>query len=344
LEGAELFELVERVRALSKSIRGDDTPGSGQRMRTELAELLARLDLEQAEKLLRAFTVYFQLVNLAEEIHRVRVNRSREATATPEAPRSESVAAAVKALRDQGWSRDDARNFIEHLDIQLTLTAHPTEVKRYTVRLKLERITEALRSLGERDMATQQAKALADEIRAEIVALWLTREAVNQRPTVIDEVKSALYYYRRSLLEAVPRLMRDMDAALATYYGADNAAAALPAVVRFRSWIGGDRDGNPFVTPAATREAYALQSDVALETYRAEVEELVQRLSLHQDRVTLSERFLDDLAALDADFGTSTRFDDEPLRRKLEHMFNLLDRELRSGEAYPGGPVGYLRD
>ena len=344
LEGAELFELVERVRGLSKNIRGDDAPGSGARMRTELAELLARLEAEQAEKLLRAFTVYFQLVNLAEEIHRVRVNRSREAAATPEAPRSESVAAAVKALRDQGWSRRDARNFIEQLDIQLTLTAHPTEVKRYTVRLKLERITEALRSLGERDMATQQAKALADEIRAEIVALWLTREAVNKRPTVIDEVKSALYYYRRSLLEAVPRLMRDVDAAMATYYGEDDAAAALPAVVHFRSWIGGDRDGNPFVTPAATREAYALQSDVALETYRAEVEELVQRLSLHQDRVTLGSDFLDDLAALDAEYGTSTRFDDEPLRRKLEHMFNLLDRELQGGEPYPGGPDGYLRD
>jgi len=345
LEGAELFELVERVRGLSKAIRGDDTPGSGRRMRTELAELLARLDLEQAEKLLRAFTVYFQLVNLAEEIHRVRVNRSREAAATPEAPRSESVAAAVKSLRDQGWSRADARNFIEHLDIQLTLTAHPTEVKRYTVRLKLERITEALRTLGERDMAAQQAKALADEIRAEIVALWLTREAVNQRPTVIDEVKSALYYYRRSLLEAVPRLMRDMEAAVATYYGEDEAGSStLPAVVRFRSWIGGDRDGNPFVTPAATREAYALQAAVALETYRAEVEQLVQRLSLHQDRVTLDHEFMDDLAALDAEFGTSTRFDDEPLRRKLEHMFNLLDRELRGGEPYPGGPDGYLRD
>ena len=345
LEGPELFDLVERVRGLSKAIRGDDTPGSAGRMRTELAGLLAGLELEQAEKLLRAFTVYFQLVNLAEEIHRVRVNRSREASASPDAPRSESVAAAVKALKDQGWSRAAARSFIENLDIQLTLTAHPTEVKRYTVRLKLERITEALRALGERDMAAQQAKALADEIRAEIVALWLTREAVNERPTVIDEVKSALYYYRRSLLEAVPRLMRDMDEAISSYYGEDEAGSTpLPAVVRFRSWIGGDRDGNPFVAPGSTREAYALQSAVALETYRAEVEQLVQRMSLYQERVTPPQEFLDDLAALDAEHGASRRFEDEPYRRKLEHMFNLLDRELRGGAPYPGGPDGYLAD
>src|SRR5690554_4006378 len=242
-------------------------------MRTELAELLARLDLEQAEKLLRAFTVYFQLVNVAEEIHRVRVNRSREAAATPESPRSETIAAAVKGLRDQGWTEAEARSFIEGLDVQLTLTAHPTEVKRYTVRLKLERIAAALRTLGERELAVQQGRALVNEIRAEISALWLTREANDERPTVIDEVKSALYYYTRSLLDAVPRLMRDLDEALETYYGAPQAGTPqLPAVVRFRSWIGGDRDGNPFVSPESTREAYRLQSEVALERYLADLD------------------------------------------------------------------------
>src|SRR5690606_22041544 len=231
---------------------------------------------------------------------------------------------------------------IEGLDVQLTLTAHPTEVKRYTVRLKLERIAAALRTLGERELAVQQSRALVNEIRAEISALWLTREANDERPTVIDEVKSALYYYTRSLLDAVPRLMRDLDEALETYYGAPQAGTPqLPAVVRFRSWIGGDRDGNPFVSPDSTREAYRLQTQVALERYLADLDELVQRLSQHQDRIVLSTAFREDLAALDERYGASVRFPEEPYRRKLEHMHRALRRELSGEGDYPGGPDGY---
>lgn len=344
LEGERLFELVERVRGLTKAIRSTNGAG-GEAQREELAELLGGLELNEAEKLLRAFTVYFQLVNAAEEIHRVRVNRSREAAASPENPRSETIAAAVKSLHDQGWTEAEARAFIEHLDVRLTLTAHPTEVKRYTVRLKLERIAAALRTLGERELAVQQGRALVNEIRAEISALWLTREANDERPTVIDEVKSALYYYTRSLLDAVPRIMRDLDEALETYYGPPKIGTPqLPAVVRFRSWIGGDRDGNPFVTPASTREAYRLQSQVALERYLADLDELVQRLSQHEDRISLSTAFRDDLAGLDERHGGSVRFPEEPYRRKLEHMHRALRRELSGEGEYPTGPHGYVAD
>src|SRR5690606_26153228 len=104
-------------------------------------------------------------------------------------------------------------------------------------------------------------QALVNEVYAEVTSLWLTREVNDERPSVLDEVKSALYYYQRSLLDAVPRLMRDVDAALTATYGPAAAKAGpLEPIVRFRSWIGGDRDGNPYVTPDVTREAYALQT------------------------------------------------------------------------------------
>src|SRR5690606_29355096 len=138
---------------------------------------------------------------------------------------SESVAAAVKSLRDSGWSAEEARRFVDGLDVQLTVTAHPTEVKRYTVRLKLERISAALRQLGETRLGPQRRQALVDEVYAEVTSLWLTREVNDERPGVLDEVKSALYYYRRSLLDAVPRLMRDVDDALAAYYGPEATRA-----------------------------------------------------------------------------------------------------------------------
>lgn len=341
LEGDATFDLVERVRQLTKAARGR----SGQSGDVHaITTLLADLDLATAERLLRAFTVYFQLINLAEEIHRVRVNRQREAAATSETPRPQSLAAAVKALKDQGWSREEARAFIERLDVQLTLTAHPTEVKRYTVRLKLERIAAALRTLSEQELAPQLARALEEEIYAEVATLWQTRELVDHKPTVIDEVKSALYYYRRSLLDAAPRLMRDVQEALDAYYGPDPAAPPLPPVVRFRSWIGGDRDGNPSVTPEVTREAYRLQADLALETYLHDIDVLVQRLSQWAPRVTVPDAFVADLNHHDARHGVSTRFRDEPLRRKLEHMHADLLAERSTPGSYPGGADGYVAD
>lgn len=343
LEGDRLFELVERVRALTKRSRAAQAEGGG-----ELPELLASLSLAQADGLLRAFTVYFQLINLAEEIHRVRINRLREREATPDRPRSESLAAAVKALKDQGWSREEARRFLAGLDIRPTLTAHPTEVKRYTVRLKLERIAEAMRQRGERDLAPLARRDVEAEIAAEIATLWQTRELFPTKPTVLDEVKSALYYYRRSLLGAVPRLMLDLQRAFCDAYG--EGAADLPPVLRFRSWIGGDRDGNPFVTPETTAEAYRLQREVALESHLREVDGLVQRLSQWERRVTLTRDFRDDLAAEIARRGPPDRFPEEPYRQKLLFMHRDLREEAgrepggAGATGYAGGGRGYADD
>ncbi len=346
LEGDRVFDLVERVRAITKRMRDEKADGSA---RAELIAILADLDLATAERLLRAFTVYFQLINLAEEIHRVRVNRLRDADASEDRPRPESIAAAIVELRDDGWSHGQARRLIESLDVGPTLTAHPTEVKRYTVRLKLERVAEALRALRERELAPQQRRELDDEIHAEIATLWQTRELLQDKPTVLDEVKNALYFFRRSLLDAVPRLQQDLEAALAAAYGQVGEAPLRP-VVRIRSWIGGDRDGNPFVTPDVTQAAVRLQAEVALEASLHDVDLLVQRLSQAEERVSLTKTFRDDLTALEASEGGADRFEHEPFRRKLffVHRFLLQSRERlvegRSVPGYPGGSDGFRRD
>jgi phosphoenolpyruvate carboxylase len=343
LEGERVFDLVETVRADTKRRRAGEEEAAG-----ELQRRIAALDLPTAERLLRAFTVYFQLINLAEEIHRVRVNRLREAHATPERPRTESVAAAVRSLRDQGWTRAQVRAFMEGLDVRLTLTAHPTEVKRYTVRLKLERIAAALRRASEHELSPQQQARIEDEVYAEIATLWQTRELFAVKPTVLDEVKSALYYYRRSLLDAIPRLMRDMDDALDGVFG-PATDPPLPPVVGFRSWIGGDRDGNPFVSPDVTREAATLQAEVALDAYLDDVDGLVQRLSLWERRVTLTKAFRDDLERLMRMEGPPDRFPEEPYRQKLAYVHRFLERERRrlregDGPGYPGGAQGLVDD
>ena len=335
LEGDDFFNLVERVRALTKDIRANPEHTD---KREELGAVLENLPTSEAERLLRAFAVYFQLINLAEEIHRVRVNRLREGEATVDAPRRESVAAAVKSLKDQGWSYREVRSFIEGLDIQPTLTAHPTEVKRYTVRLKLERVASRVRSLGELALSPQSRGRLEGEISAEIASLWRTRELFTEKPTVTDEVKAALYYFQRSLLEAVPYLMEDMEDALRQYYGAEADGKLLPPVVKFRSWIGGDRDGNPFVTPEITQEAYALQSNVALSRHLADLDLLVQELSEWGGRTPLSDELAQNLADMDPnDLATPSRFAGEPYRRKLAALHNTLSQTLATLQADPAG-------
>jgi phosphoenolpyruvate carboxylase len=339
LEGGEFFELVERIRGLTKALRA--APGD-RALRGDLARILAELDLGSTERLVRAFTVYFQLINLAEEIHRIRVNRVRERASSEASPKPESMAAAIKHLKDQGWSYEETRSFIERLDLELTVTAHPTEVKRYTVRLKLERIARALRQLREWDLAPQDRRALRREIHAEIATLWRTRELLARKPGVLDEVKSALYYYRRSLLDAAPRLQGDVERALEIYYAdslPEGWVDAIPPVVRFRSWIGGDRDGNPFVTPEITRETYRLQQEVALERQVADVDLLVQRLSQWKERLPASEpirRLHAETEALAERHGATSRFPGEPFRKRLYYVHGALARELarvRSGSA-----------
>lgn len=349
LEGERLYDLVERVRATTKRMRAADGDAAAD-ARRELEELLRGLDLPTAERLQRAFTVYFQLINLAEEIHRVRINRLRDADASDDRPRPESVAAAVADLRDEGWSRAEARRLIASLDVGPTLTAHPTEVKRYTVRLKLERIAAALRALRERELSPQKRHELDERIHAEIALLWQTRELLHAKPSVLDEVKSALYYYRRSLLDAVPRLNYDLEAALDAAYGEEPGEPPLGPVLRIRSWIGGDRDGNPNVTPEVTERAVRLQADVALEAAIADVDELVQRLSQSEERVSLTRSFRDDLAELKASEGPPDRFAGEPFRQRLFYVHRYLLRtrerlvEGRDVPGYPGGAAGFRND
>ncbi|MDF1523667.1 MAG: phosphoenolpyruvate carboxylase, partial [Trueperaceae bacterium] len=369
LEGPRTFDLVERVRDLTKRRR------RGAPVDAELRGLLADLHHDDAEKLLRAFTLYFQLVNLAEERHRVRVVRLRAAAATPEAPRGESVAAAVKALRDQGWTAAEARRFVADLDVQLTLTAHPTEVKRATARAALERVAVALRTLGGDELAPQERATWHAQLAAEVATLWQTRELALERPTVRDEVEGALYYVRRSLLDAVPRLMLDLEDALRTYFGdVDEGGGAgdeepFGPVLRFRSWIGGDRDGNPHVTPDVTADTYRLHAALALDAHLADAADLRQRLSHFEPRVALTAPFRTALAEREAAGGPVDAHADEPFRRWTAHVARDLGRERAvcagaatgapgtpraseapgaladaSAPAYPGGAAGHRAD
>ena len=343
LEGEEVYHLIEQeVRQLTKQLRKLEEEGSQEELETKRRELLDKLEQlspNKAQKLLRAFMLYFQLVNLAEELHRVRVNRIREGKATLKESRKESIAAAVKKLKDDGWSFDEMLKFIASLDIQLTLTAHPTEVKRQTVRIKLERIAKNLQLLGESSLSPSDKRHSEESIYAHIATLWRTQELFSKKPTVRDEMKSAHYYFEHALLEAVPRIMLDLEHALRIHYQEDYIGK-LPVIVHFRSWIGGDRDGNPFVIPAMMHEAYARQALLATRRYLNDIDEMVQNLSQWEGRVKPSEELKGNFAELSKKLGSAKLWEHEPYRKYL----SLMHRALKEEEAFLGGSVKFFED
>ncbi|THF88740.1 phosphoenolpyruvate carboxylase [Deinococcus sp. KSM4-11] len=239
-EGEAFFDLVERTRALVREVRagGDDT---------ELREMIGGLSGTDAGNLARAFTWYFQLVNLAEEYERVRVLRAVTGV------RPQSLEQALTDLKAQGLSAQDVEALIERVDLGLTFTAHPTEMRRRTIRNHLVEVARAIPDLSD--------EGALDQVTAHVEAMWTTPELRRLKPTVLDEVKGGLNYIT-SIARALPELQRDLRRAFKQVYGVDSEAA-VP--LHFSSWMGGDRDGNPFVTPEATREALEVHRERARE-------------------------------------------------------------------------------
>ncbi|TBH21957.1 phosphoenolpyruvate carboxylase [Thermus thermamylovorans] len=302
VSGERLYALVEEVRHLARARRqGEEGVGEA---------LLARvegLSLEEAEALVRAFTHYFHLVNLAEERHRVRVNRLRARAETPESPRPEGFLALAKALRERGLSLEEAEAHLNRLELYLTFTAHPTETRRRTLRNHLERLQEEMEA-GD-----------PGRLLARVVLLYATEEVRKARPTVEDEIKGGLYYLPTTLWQAVPRVVAGLEAALERVYG---RRPRLRSPVRFRSWMGGDRDGNPFVTPEVTAFAARYARQVAREKFLEELAGLVRDLSLSEAKVPASWEVRQGGEGVE-------RFPGEPYRR----FFARLYTRLAQGEA-----------
>lgn len=275
--GIAVFELEERIRALTKARRIDDDPAVDE----ALLRLVESLDAGQAEDVARAFTTYFELINLAEEHHRVRVLRDREREVHPQ-PLKESVANAIASLRFIGLDEIEVERLLQRLRVQLVFTAHPTEARRRTVLSHLRRIAQALFELERRELLPAEEEALVSDLTADVTTLWLTERNRTSQPKVTDEVRTGLYYFDITIWQVLPEIYRSATAALAQHY----PGLELPAhFLTFGSWIGGDRDGNPNVTAEVTAETLRLHRGLAVERHRALARELSRYLSL-SDRLT----------------------------------------------------------
>ena len=267
LEGAPTFRTVERLRVLAKASRAGD-----KRARRTLAAVVKRLTPEQALNQAMAFTMFFELVNLAEENFRIRLLRARRGEPSR---RKESIFAAVAELQHHGVKPAEMQSLVDQLGIELIFTAHPTEAKRRTLLTKLSSLAEVLRHSPVKQLATNP------DVEREIVSLWLTDRGRPAAPTVMDEARTGLWYFQRTLYTVLPQLQRDLVAALAHHYPTVNAPKGW---LRFGSWVGGDRDGNPYVTAEVTTAVLALLRNNAVAAMERGLQRLAWSLSVSELR------------------------------------------------------------
>jgi phosphoenolpyruvate carboxylase len=284
-EGQALYDRVERVRRLAKRARGCEAADSREAF-DALAGELAAMPVDAALPVARAFAHFLNLANVAEQHHRVRRRRAHQQERDA-SPQPGSIEDALPRLAASGIAPGDLHDAVCHLRIELVLTAHPTETMRRTLQRKYHAIAEALGGLDRPDVTPRERDALVDRLRVEITAAWETDEA-RGRPSPLDEIRSALGTFEQTLWDAVPEFLRSLDRTLQQVTGRPLPLDAAP--IRFGSWIGGDRDGNPAVTPEVTRRACLMARWEALSLYAREVDALREELSMNRASRAVLER------------------------------------------------------
>lgn len=344
--GQALFELEEKVRTLAKKRRQEE---DNLEVEQALMALIDNLSREEKEDIARAFTVYFELINLAEEHHRMRVLRERERQAGRE-PLKESIAGAIATFHRQGVDAQTLAQLLADLQIELVFTAHPTEARRRTILSKLRRIAGYLDQLDFPDLlSSAQEDDLNAALRAEVTALWVTERSRTMQPTVTDEVRTGLYYLQTTIWEVVPQIHRALTNALKQYY------PTLPPPQRFLSfgsWMGGDRDGNPNVTTSVTAETIYFHHRLAAERHSQVARALDRSMSISNRLVEPSPELLSLLEELsqgrvsDHVAYLQERYPNEPYRLIFSMLADKLDQlarsDVRDKLLGPTAPVGLV--
>lgn len=296
----------------------------------ELRETISSLDLESITDLLRLTTIFFHLVNSLEQHEIIRINRERAKNINKKHPRPESISELLSGLKDNGYSYDESVKLLNKLDIQPTITAHPTEARRRSILNKQENITSMIGRIDDVRLTPNEKEGMLRQVLNEIALLISTDEVRSERLTVEDEVENGLFFFTNTIWNTIPRLYDDIRFAFNRQYG---KMPDLPIILRYRSWIGSDRDGNPNVTRDVTWNTLLEHRRTTLKIYLTELRETRRYLSISQNLVDVPENLLKSLKKDDKEVPLSKRFKrsykNEPYRRKLTHMMHRLQHLLQ---------------
>jgi phosphoenolpyruvate carboxylase len=346
--GEELLRLVEQIRRSLIEYRESAGKDSNDEMR-ETRQLIASLDVKTAYRVTKAFAIYFELTNLAETNNRKRRRRAHQLQGSVILPGS--FRGTLLRMKDSGIDCASALSLLRTVQVQPVFTAHPTEVARRSVLLKRRRISEMLERLDHLPLDNETAAECEAAIMAEITSLWQTDEVRIVKPTVSDEIRMGLAYFPMAIFAAIPSLITELRESFLHVYGVTPSAAELSSLVHFGSWIGGDRDGNPFVTAGCTRDALATARTIILQHYIECMESLADRLSSSTRQTCISEEIRNRLAEYservpDVHSGWGTQSDVELYRRFLAFVRRRLLYSLEQPKheaAYPN-PEEFGRD
>jgi phosphoenolpyruvate carboxylase len=311
-EGEQLLADVEQIRLLSRDARAGGP-------RAEVRRAVDAVPPDQRTSVLRAFTLYFQLANIAEQHHRLR--RRRQYEHEHRVPR-ESLGEAFERLRAAGLRNEDVVAAVGRLSLTLVLTAHPTEAARRTILGAHRRIGTTLNELDEPQLAPSRRGELEARLAEEVTILWQTDEVRSQRPRVVDEIRHGLWFFDQSLFEVAPRLLRDYRDRLPD----------APRPLRFGTWIGGDRDGNPATNAETIDEALGRARSLALGRYRDEVRALAVTIGISGSLVEISDELAASIARDERELpeyaaSIGAQNEDEPYRRKLSFIWWRLGND-----------------
>lgn len=310
------FETIEEVRTDAIAYRRGEADS-----RESVKQAIDAADADREEILARAFTVYFELINLAEERQRVRAIR----TASQEGALDDSFTATVEELADA--ERETVEEVLADVLVEPTFTAHPTEARRKTVKAKLRTIAESLEALDERRLTDTERGQVERALDAEVTSLWQTRQVRERSPEPTDEARNVEWYLEETLLDVVGEVYDEFEDALDDEFeGID-----VPTLLEFRSWAGADRDGNPYVTPDVTEDTLERQRRAALDRYRDDLKRLSGVLSQDGDRLVIDGAF-DECLRRDRErfpeiaADAAERYPDEPYRQQVKLLRERLDR------------------
>jgi phosphoenolpyruvate carboxylase len=320
--GSDLFEAVEYLRRAAIDLRAPDSSDQ------DLLDWAEQQSTTRLLQLVRAFSAYFHLINLAEQSHRVRTLRDRQRASTE--PLHESVAQAYAELQSRGIPAEQIRAVLGRVEVHPVLTAHPSEARRRTLLHHLQYAGWLIEQLDDERATPFDRASVLDALRARITLIWQTAEARVERPSVIDEVQSVVYVLAGTVYDVLPRVQRAIDMAV------PDAIGTLPKF-RFGSWVGGDRDGNPAVTHELTVAAARLARSAVLRRYREDVQSLGRDLSMSGRLVGCTPELMDSIESDRAELGMQAvpQWRDQPYRRKL----GLIGERLRRTDS--AGSGGY---